>query len=281
MKTVAMGMLMLLGASGVATGMASATSASVAEASTLQAKTAEEILTRYVEALGGEAKYRAITTRYVEGVVENTKTKSRSRLVAWQKAPNLIRVELESPGLNTFDQGYDGTIGWARDVRMARILEGDDLASLMESGDFYTEIEWKRKYTKMEVMPDSPFDGKNANVVKATTKSGKIQTLYFDPATGLLVGYADDASGASKKATLTIVGEYKEFAGIKFATRYVQRSADVELITTYRKVEMNATITTDFSMPPEVKAAIEEAKKNATPLPPPAPAAAPAAPAKK
>jgi hypothetical protein len=188
--------------------------------------------------------------------------------------------------LNTFDQGFDGTVGWAKDVRSARILQGDDLASLMESGDFYTEIEWKRKYTKMEVQPDSPFDGKTANVVKVTTKNGKAQTLYFDPGTGLLVGYADEAvPGTNKKATLTIVGDYKEFAGIKFATRYVQRSADVELITTYRKVEMNAAITTDFGMPPEAKAAIEEAKKNATPVPqaasPASPAAAPAAPAKK
>ncbi|MBU6413034.1 MAG: hypothetical protein KGS45_06135 [Planctomycetes bacterium] len=275
MKTIALGVTVLtLAFCGGAAGVSNATVSHLetTENVTAAAKTAEEILTRYVEALGGEAKYRAITTRYVEGVVENTKTKTRSRLVAWQKAPDQIRVELESPGLNTFEQGFDGTIGWARDVRTARILEGEDLDGLKESGDFYTEIEWKRKYTKMDAQPDSPFDGKPANVVKVTTKAGKNQTLYFDPATGLLVGYADEANAAAnKKATLTIVGDYKEFGGIKFATRYVQRSADVELITTYRKVEMNATFTMSFTMPPEVKAAIEEAKKNATPLPAPAP----------
>lgn len=273
MKTIALSVTVLtLAFCGGAAGVSNATVSHLetTENVTAAAKTAEEILTRYVEALGGEANYRAITTRYVEGVVENTKTKTRSRLVAWQKAPDQIRVELESPGLNTFEQGFDGTIGWARDVRTARILEGEDLDGLKESGDFYTEIEWKRKYAKMDAQPDSPFDGKPANVVKVTTKAGKNQTLYFDPATGLLVGYADEANAAAnKKATLTIVGDYKEFAGIKFATRYVQRSADVELITTYRKVEMNAAFTMSFTMPPEVKAAIEEAKKNATPLPTP------------
>lgn len=239
----------------------------------VQAKTAEEVFTRYVEALGGDAKVRTITTRYVEGIVENTKTKSKSRLTAWQKAPNLIRIELESPGLNTFDQGYDGKIGWMKDVRSARVLEGDDLAGLMESADFYTEIEWKRKFKKMELMPDSPFDGKSANVVKVTNQSGKVQIMYFDAATGLLAGYQDEvppasSGAAAKKPSLTIVGEYKDFDGVKFATRYVQRAPELEIVTTYRKVEMNAAITTDFAMPQDVKDAIESSKKAPVPTAP-------------
>ncbi len=270
MKTMCLGVTVLaLGFCGMAGGVAHATAATVETVGV--AKTAEEIFTRYVEALGGETKYRAITSRYIEGVVENTKTKSRSRLVAWLKAPNQIRIELESPGLNTFDQGYDGKVGWAKDVRTAKLLEGDELTSLLESGDFYAEIEWKRRFTKMDVQPDSPFDGKTANVVKVVTQAGKQQTLYFDVATGLLAGYSEEAAGgANKKATLTIVSEYKDFQGIKFATRYTQRSNDVELITNYRTVELNPQMTMDFSVPPEVAAAVEEAKKAAKPVPAPA-----------
>lgn len=263
--------VLVLSITGLAFGTATAETTSNATVASAQAKTAEEILARYVEALGGEAKYRAITSRYVEGVVENAKTKIKSRLTAWQKAPNQIRIELETPALNTFDQTYDGTIGWMKDVRNVKILEGDELAVLKESGDFYTEIEWKRKYTKMEVLPDAPFDGKNSNVVKVTTATGKVQTQYFDITTGLLAGYQEDAAvvTTTKKPTITIVGDYKDFDGIKYATRYVQRSGDSELVTIYRTVQMNPPITMDFSMPPEVKAAIDEAKKaeSATPSP--------------
>lgn len=261
--------VLVLSITGLAFGTTTAETAINATSASAQAKTAEEILTRYVEALGGEAKYRAITSRYIEGVVENAKTKIKSRLTAWQRAPNQIRIELETPALNTFDQTYDGTIGWMKDVRNVKLLEGDELAVLQESGDFYTEIEWKRKYTKMEVLPDTPFDGKNSNVVKVTTKTGKVQTQYFDIATGLLAGYQEEAAvvTTTKKPTITIVGDYKDFDGVKYATRYVQRSGDSELVTIYRTVQMNPPITMDFSMPPEVKAAIDQAKK-AEPAPP-------------
>lgn len=264
MKISTLGLAILTTAfGGVASGYVEVARESHVATTVSQAKTAEEIFTRYVEALGGEAKYKTLTSRYVEGVVENVKTKTKSRLTAWQKAPNQIRIELETPALNTFDQGFDGTVGWMREVRNARLLEGDELAVLKETGDFYGEIEWKRRYAKMEVLPDSPFDGKTANVVKATNQAGKVQTLYFDAATGLLAGYQEEGAvvTTTKKPTITIVGDYKDFDGVKYATRYVQRSGDSELVTTYRKVVMNPSMTMDFSVPPDVKATIEKNTK--------------------
>src|SRR5208283_40506 len=77
--------------------------------------TVDDILNRYIRALGGKAAIQKLTSRFGKGTITITGAGTEGTVQAWLLAPNKLLVVTEFPGLGTFRQGFDGTLAWSEE----------------------------------------------------------------------------------------------------------------------------------------------------------------------
>src|SRR5262245_34805821 len=101
--------------------------------------TPASVLARYVQALGGEAALRAITTRVTDGAFDNGRgLKTRYRIVEQTPSMRVTIIgadPIDSPGGS--GRGYDGAHGWDKSFigTSLRALDGRELADAARDAD--------------------------------------------------------------------------------------------------------------------------------------------------
>jgi LSD1 subclass zinc finger protein len=147
--------------------------------------TVEQILDRYVQAIGGEAALRKLTTRVSRG----SRVGADGVLVpeeVYQKAPNKLLVITKYPG-NSIGVRLDGQRGWAlNNNSQEQELHGEELAELQREATFHKELSLKEFYSQMTVAGKEPLGEQEAYVVSAKSRTGTLEKLYFDTQSGLL-----------------------------------------------------------------------------------------------
>ena len=152
----------------------------------------DEILTKYVEALGGEAAIRKVTSRVITATQDfptggGGTTPVPAQTERYMKAPNLL-LNIYKTNKFTVEDGFDGTNLWAQDVR-GNLTEVFDIEQLRakRSADFYESIHLKQEYTDLTVTGTEKVNNRDAYVVVGVPRDDSPEKLYFDTQTGLLV----------------------------------------------------------------------------------------------
>lgn len=216
------------------------------------APTVEQILNRYVEALGGRAAIEKLNSREARGSFEIAGTPLKGTVEAYNKAPNKMANFTRVPGLGDLFEGYDGTISWTSDpTNGLRERSGMELVQSKFDSEFYKEIKLKELYSKMELKGTEKIGGREAYRIIATPEKGSPEKLYFDMQTGLLLRTdVVRESPQGKTAFEVYFDDYREVDGIKFP--FVQRwtTSDYSATIKYDSVKHNTAIDdTKFSKP--------------------------------
>jgi hypothetical protein len=154
--------------------------------------TADEILAKYVEALGGERALRAVTSRIVTAtgdLPEELRNEPRvtARIERYQKAPNFDLTVIRMPA-GAVSSGYDGQTGWLQDAAGAVTqLSGTELGRVQRDADFYQSANLKQAYTRFVVGGIEQVNNRDAYVVIGLPRGDSPERLYFDAQTGLLL----------------------------------------------------------------------------------------------
>lgn len=199
----------------------------VCAVSAQQTPTVDQVLARYVTALGGREAILKITSRHVKGTVTLEGIPGQGTAESFAKAPNKYVAVISFEGIGESRRGYDGANGWARDPKGTVVdLSGADLGSLARSADMYQALDIQKNYPKLTLKPSETVDGKPANVLEGDPGDGGIRTMYFDAATGLLVRSVERTGEASGNAVITTdVQDYQDVDGVKYPFTLVQHSA--------------------------------------------------------
>jgi hypothetical protein len=147
--------------------------------------TADQILERYVQALGGRELLEKFTTRVSRG----SRIGADGVLVpeeVYQKAPNKMLVITRYPEV-ALTVHLNGQRAWAGDKDKENEITGEELAELTREGTFYKEISLKELYSSMNAVGKATIAEKEAYVIEASTRSGNPERLYFDTQSGLLI----------------------------------------------------------------------------------------------
>src|SRR6266508_2247239 len=105
---------------------------------------ADEVLDKYVEALGGKAAVEKLTSRVMKGDFELTTMGVTSVAEIYAKAPNKWLLTINVPGFGLVQQGYDGASGWAQDPQTGlRDLRGGELEDVKRSAEFNQPLKLK------------------------------------------------------------------------------------------------------------------------------------------
>jgi hypothetical protein len=106
--------------------------------------TIDQIIDRYIVAIGGKAAFSKLSSRVQKGTVQIEGTSVIGETEDYQKAPNKRMLKTTMPGVGDIQQGFDGLNGWQRDPNSGLIdLRGTDLANLAFDAEFNKEIRLK------------------------------------------------------------------------------------------------------------------------------------------
>lgn len=178
--------------------------------------TVEEILSRYIEALGGMRAIDKLATRTRKGSVELRGV--RGTFEYYEAAPNksLLRGSLPPP-LGAVLQGFDGRSGWVKNQAGVFEMSGEGLAQAQREADFFADIKLKEQYKTMSVIGRERAGNREFYVVGGTRADGQVERLLFDVATGLLVRrYWETATYFGQLPSSTDYDNYRKVRNVLF-----------------------------------------------------------------
>ncbi len=254
------------------------------------AQTADELVTKNLQAKGGLEKIKAIHSLRFTGKMQQGGF--RAQVGQEAKLPNLVRETFTLQGMTAI-QAYDGATGWQISPFEGRkdpeLLGEDDMRDLVEDADFYGPlVDYQQKGNRLEYLGHDTVDGDDALRLKVTLKNGDIVYYYFDPDTFLEIRTEKQQfiRGAVRER-VTDLGSYKQVAGVYFP--FSQESGpkanpNARAKITFDKIEANVPLAdASFKMPaapatpsPQQHPEAPEPKsKQEKPVKPPAPAKPP------
>lgn len=176
--------------------------------------TVEQVLEKYVQALGGREALAKVTTRVVRG----SRVGADGVLVpeeVYQKAPDRMSVKTSYPNV-TFTSGFDGAHAWARDNKGADQLNDQFAEALRREAEFFSGVRLRELYPHANVVGSETLGGRETYVVSAAAADGGEEKFYFDAQTGLLVRrYLEFRTPLGRTPVQVDYGDYREVDGVK------------------------------------------------------------------
>jgi hypothetical protein len=149
--------------------------------------TVDQILDRFVAAVGGPALQK-VTSAQLRGTVEIVDLQVNGTVELSQKAPDKALQVVAFDQMGTQREGFDGTVGWAEDPQNGvREKTGAELADARRGAVFPRELMLKKIYPKMTVTGREKVGEREAFVINAAPPDGEPARLYFDVESGLLL----------------------------------------------------------------------------------------------
>jgi len=186
--------------------------------------TVDQILDRYVQATGGDAAHRKLTSRITTGTIEIENSHITVSYERYQQGPNR-QVEISwfnyGNGMKfQVSHGFNGAVGWMLNPTDGgfRELSGTELASEKRDAEFYWGIKLKELYPKMTLIGPVQVGAQTAYYcIEATPPEGDSVKLYFGAQTGLLtrVDSTFESVQEGKVPYTTYFEDYREVDGIK------------------------------------------------------------------
>jgi hypothetical protein len=152
-------------------------------AQTPAAPTADEIVAKYVEKIGGIAKIEAVKTLKRSGKFRGGGG-FEAKYVQENKRPDLVREELTYQGM-TGVNAWDGKTGWKIEPWQGKKdpepLAEDELKDIIEDSVFDSQlIHYKQKGNTVEFAGTEPVEGTDTWKLKVTLKNGDVSYYYID-----------------------------------------------------------------------------------------------------
>jgi zinc protease len=182
---------------------------------TSQTATPPSVLSRYVEAIGGDAAIRAVTTRVTEGEFDNGRgLKTRYRIVEASPNKRITIIGSDPVGSTTGSaRAYDGTNGWDNNFigTGLRVLAGRELADAARDADMLRPLHLLDDCASTTVETTA-----TQMIIVCSIKAGGVMRHAFDNTTGLLA--MQDIDSGSLKLHIAY-GDYRTVDGVKLPFR--------------------------------------------------------------
>lgn len=171
----------------------------------------EQVLSKYVEALGGRAALDKSTTRIVKGSRVNADG-SLIPTEVYQKAPNKVYVAVTSPKFSAYI-GFNGADGWTRDGqgREERVVK----PLTRREAELFPALPFER-FAEPKVTGKEMIGDREAYVVEAKAPEGTPEKFYFDVQSGLLVRrMMETATSLGPLSAQIDYEDYRDAGGVK------------------------------------------------------------------
>jgi photosynthetic reaction center cytochrome c subunit len=207
---------------------------------------ADKILARYIQALGGPQRLQDLTSFAAQGTYQGYQDEKHP-VDVFAKAPNQLSTVVHTPAGDSATT-YDGRTGWIAGPATERpvaLLEltGSDLAGAKLDAALSFPAQIQQALNQWRAGPSSTIDGHDVQMVQGTGDGRTPVNLYFDSKSGLLVRlvrYTDSPVGLNP--TQIDYADYREVAGVRMPFRVTVTWLDGKSITELSEVRPNVPI---------------------------------------
>jgi outer membrane lipoprotein-sorting protein len=212
------------------------------------AQTADEIVAKYVKAIGGIDKINALKTLNRSGKFTGGGG-FEARVTQENKRPNLVREDFLIQGMDGVT-AYDGKTGWKIEPWQGKKdpepLGEDELKDIIADADFDGPlVNYAAKGNKVEYAGTEPVEGTDAYKLKVTLANGEVRYYYMD--TDYYVPIKVETKrmirGAEREFESSL-GDYKEVDGVYFpwSIESGPKGSQQKGKVTYEKISGNTSI---------------------------------------
>ena len=193
---------------------------------------ADQIMERYIKAIGGREALRRLKNRVSVGVCTYPFQSLTGKVTIYEEAPYKRSMQIEIPNLGTTKVVFDGKRGWTQNSMMGFFeYKGPMLSALRREFDFYKIVKYRELYS--EIIYRGAFDSSDGkvDVLEVVTSDGSRDELHFDTKTGLLI-YGDGEK----------LGDYRQVGDVKIPFLQTILVGGMEIKIQLSEVTHNTTI---------------------------------------
>jgi zinc protease len=206
--------------------------------------TVEQIIEKSIQASGGKAAHEKLNSRWAKGQFEAPAAGVGGPFESYAKAPNKVKTIVKIEGIGDFEQGYDGSVGYANDPQNGlREMTGSELAATKREADFYASLKMKEQYPKMTLRGKDKVGDREAYVIDAVPTEGGPEVFYFDAQSGLLLRTdAERETPQGKMKIQVYMEDYREVDGVKMPFTIRQDSDALNFVIKFTEIKHNVPI---------------------------------------
>ena len=213
--------------------------------------TTEELMTKVIEAVGGEANWIKLTSRVTVADIDAINQGVKGTTTVYSKSPNKSATETVMTAVGkTIAKGwdfFDGTNG--EDLYTFAPVEkysGKKLEDTKLNADFYSLLNWKKNYKTVEVKGTEKVGDEECYVVEFTPEKGTKVIQLYSTKTYLLMkqrGVLPSSTSDNSQPYSVVFSDYREVDGIKLPFKTVNTNPGMgDIVSVIKSYKHNVAI---------------------------------------
>jgi photosynthetic reaction center cytochrome c subunit len=203
-------------------------------------ETVDDVLQKYVDAIGGTAAVGKMTSAVMRGTATN-RAGQASPVVVSEKVGDKYRSVLEGkPGMTRV---VNGPAAWTQSGERTRDLNGVQALALRAYPSLGIASQLKTKYQRLGVGRYERLEGRDVIALNGAPTPETAETLYFDRTSGLLVRRLARLQTTMGRLQVQIdYADYRAVDGVKLP--FEVKITDWDSVTTERftEIQLNAAV---------------------------------------
>jgi len=229
-------------------------------------KTADEVIEKYIQAIGGREKIDSMKTVRMSGKMIQEGGIEIAMTIE-SKRPNKFRAEFSFQGM-TGIHAFDGEEGWQVMPFMGKTdpekMAADDIKIAKRQADLDGPLyDYKKKGNTVELLGTDEFEGTPAYKLKVTTKDGDVEYHFLDKEVFLEIGEKSKLKVAGSEVDIEkTYSDFKDVEGRMLPHSLASKAGMGGGTMKIEKIEINPQIDDlRFAMPKVEKKEPEGEKK--------------------
>lgn len=215
---------------------------SVLFSTNLFAQSADEIIEKYITAIGGKDKWTQVKSIKMNGYIEVQGIKINFTQQSIHEKG--VRVDAEFQGQKIIDITTP-TTGWSQNPFSGRTnlqpITAEELQQKLDELDIQDEfIDYASKGSFVEFLGKDEEDGNEFFKIKMTTKHKNESVYFFDIATSLI--YKEEKTVKQQGQEIKLVTKLLDYKTIPFGIKIPHKSEQMGQVLVTDKIEINPVI---------------------------------------
>ncbi len=147
--------------------------------------TAQEIIAKYIAAIGGEAALKNVNSILIDMEMETQGMKMNA--VSKQMNPNKTLTEVMMNGNTVLKSVFDGEKGYQSQMGQKQDMQADEITAMKAQTHIISQLGYTNGNYKLEVKGTEKINGKDAYKIIVTDPANKLTAEFYDVNTGYLL----------------------------------------------------------------------------------------------
>jgi len=218
--------------------------AEVKPAATPKLPAAQEVVEKYIKAIGGREPLKKQKSRYQAATVELAPMGLKGTVETFARSDDRLLVKTTLAGIGDILVGYDGQKAWTvNPIQGNRVQEGKEFLQTKRTAMFAREISFDKLYTSLRVRGIEPVGERQAYVIVASTDGLPDDVLFFDTQTGLMLrSDSITITPEGEQAITSFYDDYREVEGTKSPFKIRAKTPAFEINTVITEIKYNVPV---------------------------------------